>query len=117
MPGRQKTGAPVDDATGGESSFVRKDNKGWKVVGFATQPISYPRSHAWKSRQDLSGIHHEVTRAVQGRFTLHRIYESHVVHTGGELGEQITHPDAGLTVSTEFPKTRLAITGFGSEEL
>ena len=54
---------------------------------------------------------------MQGGFTLHGIDESHIIDTGGELGEQIAHPDSGLPMLTEFPKTRLAVAGLGGEEL
>jgi hypothetical protein len=54
---------------------------------------------------------------VQGGFTLHGIDESHIVDTSGKLGKQVAHPDAGLPMSSEFPKTRLAVSGFGCKEL
>ena len=54
---------------------------------------------------------------MQGRFTLHGIDERHVIHTGGKLGEQVAHPNAGLPMPSEFPKARLAVSGFGSKEL
>ena len=93
MLGWQKSCSPVDDATRGQSSFVRKNHKRGQIIRFATQSVSHPGPHAGKPGQDLTSVHHEVTGAVQGGFTLHRINEGHVVHTGSKLGEQITHPD------------------------
>ena len=115
--GGQEARSPVDDATRGQAADVGQHDEGWQVVGFTAQTVSNPRTHAGESGKDLPGIHHEITRAVQGRLALHRVNETHVVHASGELGQKITHPDAGLAMPAEFPETWLAISRFGGKEL
>ena len=117
MLGGKKSGTPIDDPTGWQSSLVRKNDKGGQVVGFTTQTVSYPGAHARKSGKNLPGVHHEIARAVQGCLALHRVNETHVIHAGGEFGQKITHPDARLAMLAEFPKTRPAVSGLGSKEL
>ena len=54
---------------------------------------------------------------MQGGLTLHRVDERHVVHTGGQLGQQTAHPDPGFTMLFKIPEAGPAIARFGSKEL
>ena len=85
--GGQKSCSPVDNPSGRQSADVGQDDEGWQVVGFTPQTVSDPRTHTGESGENLSGIHHEVARAVEGGFALHGMNEGHVVHAGGKFGE------------------------------
>ena len=56
--------------------------------------------------------------AFEGKVVLeHGMDEGHVVHAGGELGEQVAHPDSRLSAPAELPETGLTVTRLGGEKL
>src|ERR1043165_2064184 len=105
MNSRQKSGGPINRTTGWKLSWVRQDNEGGQILIFRTEAVRKPGTQAGEAIHRKARIHLEGRRSVIETLGRHRIDEGHIVHAGGEVGKQLTHPQTGLTMLAESKRT------------
>ena len=117
MHGRQKAGAPVQDATGRQAANIGQHDKRGQVLVQRAQSVRHPGTHARKPGADEAGVHHEHGRPVQRRLVLHRVNERQFVGMFTQSGEQLAHPATRLAVLLELPKAFAVIARVAGERL
>ena len=106
---REEGGGAVLNAT----VLVRRTNghETGEVLALGSQTVSHPGTHGRLNEAIASGVHCQDGSAVRCVGSPHGTNEAEVVDNLRDVGQQLAHPGAGLTVLLEIPGTLEQIAG------
>ena len=84
---------------------IGKHDEGRKIVGQVSKCIGDPSSHAGKTREEKSGVHHVSPRAMDIGLGGHRHEKGHLIDELGLLGKKLTDPTSRLAMLRELVRT------------
>src|ERR1043166_2263139 len=98
---REESTTPVSGPATGAASRTQH-HKTRQILGFASQTVGNPGTHARTTELGRAGVHENLSRSVIKRVRGHRLHDRDVVHDLGQMWQRFRQFRSTLAVTREF---------------